>query len=139
MPFPALSTGYFNKYERKSKWLEYILPISSISVKVERLRKKGKTVTPSMKLQAKGEIAYMTTACLRLSSSLVIRWLRARRLPFRRAKDTNMMRKIYQSPLLNDKNAFKKSVYIYMKNYFPDFSCTRMCVYGRYAPGFYNL
>ena len=22
MPFPALSTGHFNKYERKCKWLE---------------------------------------------------------------------------------------------------------------------
>ena len=38
-------------------------------------------------------------------------WLRARRLPFRRAKDTIIMRKIYQSPLLNDKNSFRKSVY----------------------------
>ena len=31
--------------------------------------------------------------------------------------------------------------YVYKKNYFPDFSCThqRMCVYERYAPGFFNL
>ena len=58
----------------------------------------------------------MTAAqCLRLSSSLVTRWLRARRLPFRRAKDTNKMRKIYQPPLFNDKNAFRKSVNIYKK------------------------
>ena len=35
MPFPALSTGHFNKYERKSKWLEYILPISNVVVKVQ--------------------------------------------------------------------------------------------------------
>ena len=62
----------------------------------------------------------MTAACLRLSSFLVTRWLRARRLPFRRAKDTNIRRKIHQPPLFNDKNAFRKSVYIY-KNYFPDF------------------
>ena len=116
-PFPALSTGHFNKYERKCKWLKHILPISSVVVKVQCSRKKGKTVTPS---------------CLRLSSSLVTRWLRARRLLFRRAKDTNTMRKIYQLPLFNDKNAFRKSVYMY-KNYFPDFSCThaRMCVCGR--------
>ena len=67
------------------KWLEYILPISSVVVKVECLRKEGKTVTPSRKLQANGEIACMTTACLLLSSFLVIRWLRARRLPFRQA------------------------------------------------------
>ena len=60
----------------------------------------------------------MTAACLRLSSSLMIRWLRARRLPFRRAKDTNIMRKIYQPALFNDKNAFRESVYIY-KKYFP--------------------
>ena len=117
MPFPALSTGHFNKYEIKYKWLEHILPISSVVVKVQCSRKKGKTVTPS---------------CLRLSSSLVTRLLRARRLLFRRAKDTNTMRKIYQLPLFNDKNAFRKSVYMY-KNYFPDFSCThgRMCVCGR--------
>jgi len=60
MPFPASSTGHFNKYERKSKWLEFILPISNVVVKVRSLRKKGKTVTPSRKLQAKGEIACMT-------------------------------------------------------------------------------
>ena len=35
---------------------------------------------PSRKLQAKGEIACMTAACLRLSSSLVICWLRAGRM-----------------------------------------------------------
>ena len=118
MPFPALSTGHFNKYERKCKWLEHILPISSVVVKVQCSRKKNKTVTPS---------------CLRLSSSLVIRWLRARRLLFRRAKDTNTMRRIYQLPLFNDKNAFRKSVYIYTKTIF---SCTHghMCVCGRYTP-----
>ena len=119
MPFPALSTGHFIKYERKCKWLEYIVPISSVVVKVLWLRKKGKTVTPSRKLQAKGEIACMTAACLRLSSSLVTRWLRARRLPFKRAKDTNIMRKIYQPPLFNDKNAFRKSVYLSVYLYFP--------------------
>ena len=27
MPIPVLSTGHFNKYERKNKWLEYILTI----------------------------------------------------------------------------------------------------------------
>ena len=66
MPFPALSTGHFNKYERKSKWLEYILPISNVVVKVQCLRKKGKTVTPSRKLQAKGKIACMTAVSPRL-------------------------------------------------------------------------
>ena len=45
-PFPALSTGHFNKYERKCKWLKHILPISSVVVKVQCSRKKGKTVTP---------------------------------------------------------------------------------------------
>ena len=134
MPFPALSTGHFIKYETKCKY--------SVVVKVQWLRKKGKTVTPSRKLQAKGEIACMTAACLRLSSSLVTRWLRARRLPFRRAKDTNIMRKIYQPPLFNDKNAFRKSVYLSVYLYFPaDFQlyARRMCVYGRYAPGCHNL
>ena len=66
MPFPALSTGHFNKYERKSKWLEYILPISNVVVKVQCLRKKGKTVTPSRKLQATGKIACMTAVSPRL-------------------------------------------------------------------------
>ena len=36
---------------------------------------------------------------------------KARRLPFRRAKYTIIMRKIHQSPLFNDKNSFRKSVY----------------------------
>ena len=66
MPCPALSSGHFNKYERKSKWLEYILPISNVVVKVQCLRKKGKTVTPSRKLQAKGKIACMTAVSPRL-------------------------------------------------------------------------
>ena len=66
MTFPALSTGHFNKYERKSKWLEYILPISNVVVKVQCLRKKGKTVTPLRKLQAKGKIACMTAVSPRL-------------------------------------------------------------------------
>ena len=69
MPFPALSTGHFNKYERKSKWLEYILPISNVVAKVQCLRKKGKTVTPLRKLQAKGKIACMT-AVLEIIASL---------------------------------------------------------------------
>ena len=69
MPFPALSTGHFNKYERKSKWLEYILPISNVVVKVQCLRKKGKTVTPSRKLQAKGKIACKTAASLLVSTA----------------------------------------------------------------------
>ena len=123
MPFPALSTGHFNKYERKCKWLEHILPISSVVVKVQCSRKKSKTVTPS---------------CLRLSSSLVIRWLRARRLLFRQAKDTNTMRRIYQLPLFNDKNAFRKSVYIY-KNYFQLYARTYVRLWTLYARGFYNL
>ena len=122
-PFPALSTGHFNKYERKCKWLKHILPISSVVVKVQCSRKKSKTVTPS---------------CLRLSSSLVTRWLRARRLLFRQAKDTNTMRKIYQLPLFNDKNAFRKSVYIY-KNYFQLYARTYVRLWTLYAPGFYNL
>ena len=67
--------------------------------------------------------------CLRLSSSLVTRWLRARRLPLRRAKDTNIMRKISQPPLFNDKNAFRKSVYIYKKLFSSRYSTvrTRVC------------
>ena len=117
MPFPALSTGHFNKYERKFKWLEHILPTSSVVVKVQCSRKKSKTVMPS---------------CLRLSSSLVIRWLRARRLLFRRAKDTNTI------PLFNDKNAFRKSVYVY-KNYFQLYARTYVRLWTLYAPGFYNL
>ena len=116
-PFPALSTGHFNKYERNCKWLKHILPISSVVVKVQCSRKKGKTVTPS---------------CLRLSSSLVTRWLRARRLLFRRAKDTNTI------PLFNDKNAFRKSVYVY-KNYFQLYARTYVRLWTLYAPGFYNL
>ena len=116
-PFPALSTGHFNKYERKCKWLEHILPTSSVVVKVQCSRKKSKTVMPS---------------CLRLSSSLVIRWLRARRLLFRRAKDTNTI------PLFNDKNAFRKSVYVY-KNYFQLYARTYVRLWTLYAPGFYNL
>ena len=54
MKFPALSTGHFNKYERKSKWLEYIVPISNVVVKVQCLSKKGKTVTPS-RITSKGQ------------------------------------------------------------------------------------
>ena len=41
MPFPTLSTGHFIKYERKCKWL-YILPISSVVVKVQWLRERVK-------------------------------------------------------------------------------------------------
>ena len=67
MPFPALSTGHFNKYERKSKWLEYILPISNVVVKVQCLRKKGKTVTPS-RITSKGKDSLYDS---RLSSSLL--------------------------------------------------------------------
>ena len=67
MPFPALSTGHFNKYERKSKWLEYILPISNVVVKVQCLRKKGKTVTPS-RITSKGQDSLYDS---RLSSSLL--------------------------------------------------------------------
>ena len=59
MPFPVLSTGHFNKYERKCKWLEYILLISSVG----------------NHKQTKGEIACMTAVSLRLSckTSLVMR------------------------------------------------------------------
>ena len=35
MLFSALFTGHFKKYERKCKWLEYILPISNVVVKVQ--------------------------------------------------------------------------------------------------------
>ena len=75
MLFPVLSTGHFNKYERKCQWLGCILPISSVAVKVQCLREKGKTMTPSWKSQAKGEIACMTAVSLRLSceKSLVMR------------------------------------------------------------------
>ena len=72
MPFPALSTGHFNKYERKSKWLEYILPISNVVVKVQCLRKKGKTVTPSRKLQATGKISCMIAVSPRLYCEISI-------------------------------------------------------------------
>ena len=49
--------------------------ISSVAVKVQCLREKGKTVTPSWKSQAKGEIVCMTAVSLRLSceTSLVMR------------------------------------------------------------------
>ena len=141
MQFPALSTGHFNKYERKSKWLEYILPISDVVLKVQC--KKGKTVTPSRKLQAKGEIACMYDS--RLSSSLLRNipsdsLTKGEAFTLQTGKRHQYKARFYQSPLFNDKNAFRKSVYIY-KYYFPDFSCThrRMCVYGRYAPGFFNL
>ena len=67
MPFPALSTGHFNKYERKSKWLEYIVPISNVVVKVQCLSKKGKTVTPS-RITSKGQDSLYDS---RLSSSLL--------------------------------------------------------------------
>ena len=52
---------------------EYILPISDVALKVQC--KKGKTVTPSRKLQAKGEIACMTAVSPRLycETWLVIR------------------------------------------------------------------
>ena len=88
----------------------------------------------------RGNYKHLRARHRRLSSSLLrnipslIRWLRARRLPFRRVKDTNIMRKIYRSPLFNDKNAFRNI-------YFSVLSCThgRMCVFGRYAPGLYNL
>ena len=67
MKFPALSTGNFNKYERKSKWLEYIVPISNVVVKVQCLSKKGKTVTPS-RITSKGQDSRYDS---RLSSSLL--------------------------------------------------------------------
>ena len=35
MLFSALFTGHFKKFETKCKWLEYILPISDVVVKVE--------------------------------------------------------------------------------------------------------
>ena len=35
MLFAALSTGHFSKYERKCKWLEYMLPISNVFGKVQ--------------------------------------------------------------------------------------------------------
>ena len=66
-PFPALSTGHFNKYERKCKWLEHILPISSVVVKVQCSRKKGKTAIMSASLLvssdslAKGETFTLQT------------------------------------------------------------------------------
>ena len=67
--FPALYTGHFNKYERKCEWLEYIiLLISSVVVKVQCLREKGKTVMPSRKLQAKGEREGDKSASLLVSS-----------------------------------------------------------------------
>ena len=71
----VLSTGHFSQYERKCKWLEYILPISSVVIKVQCLRKKGKTVMPSRKLQAKGERPCMTAVSSRLycETSLVIK------------------------------------------------------------------
>ena len=35
MLFSALSTEHFEKYERKCKWLVYVLPISDVVVKVQ--------------------------------------------------------------------------------------------------------
>ena len=48
------------------------------------------------------------------------------------------MRRIYQLPLFNDKNAFRKSVYVY-KNYFQLYARTYVRLWMLYAPGFYNL
>ena len=68
MPFPVLSTGHFNKYERKCKWLEYILPISSVVVKVQCLREKGKNCDAIMEIISKGRDSLYDS---RLSSSLL--------------------------------------------------------------------
>ena len=44
MLFPASSTGHFNKYERKCKWLEYILLISNVvnSDAIEEITSQGR-------------------------------------------------------------------------------------------------
>ena len=84
-----------------------------LSLRYSVYGKKVKTVTPSWKSQVKGEIACMTAVSLRLSckTSLVMR-SEKRRLLLTRAKDINIMRKIYQSPLFNNENACRKSVCI---------------------------
>ena len=65
--------------------------ISSVIGKVQCLRKKGKTVTPSRRLQAKGVMSTLQMG-----------------------KGTNIMRKIYQSSRFNEKTAFRKSkIYMY--------------------------
>ena len=62
-----------------------LIYISSVIDKVQCLRKKGKTVTPSRRLHAKGETSTLQTS-----------------------KYTNIIRKIYQSSRFNNKNAFTK-------------------------------
>ena len=54
MLFPALSTGHFNKYERKCKWLEYILPISNVVVKVQCQREKNVNSDAMEEITSKG-------------------------------------------------------------------------------------
>ena len=68
MLFSALSTAHFEKYERKCKWLVYVLPISGVVVKVQCMLTERKVKQPSRKLQAKDEISSLYDSRLSLSS-----------------------------------------------------------------------
>ena len=92
-------------------WL-VILPISSFISKVQWLQKKGKQITRSRRLQAKGETPsilqrgkFVTTPWISTSLCLCMCWI---------------TRGLYQSSRFNDTNALWK-----LEKYFsPDFSCT---------------
>ena len=112
MLFPALSTGYFNKYERKCKWLEYILPISGVVDKVQCLRENGKRIT------SKGQDSLYDR---RYFSSLL------RNIPCDSLAKSNPL--TLQTGKIKDTNIMRT----YQKKNF------QMRVYGSYAPGFYNL
>ena len=108
----------------------YILPISSVNDgKVECKRKKDKTVTPSKRVHAKGETSTFQRGKLSynavninvlvlvyagaelLESSISRLSLLAGRLWNNkriREKNTNIIRKFYQSSRFNDKNPFRK-------------------------------
>ena len=116
MPFPAFSAGPFQQINTEKKTMfSCLFYISSVYryARYSIYRKKGKTVTPSRRLQAtaEGETSTLQTG-----------------------KYTKIMRKIYHSFRLNDKNAFRK---LEIYNYIFDISnCVdrRICVYGRYSP-----
>ena len=78
MLFSALSTGHFEKYERKCKWLVYVLPISDVVAKVQLMLTERKVKQPSTKLQAKDEISSLydsrlSPSSLRTETSLMMR------------------------------------------------------------------
>ena len=68
MPSPAFSAGHFQKIKTKKNAVINCLFYPSISSVVGKVRtvygKKGKTVTPSRRLQAKGEMCTLQTSKL---------------------------------------------------------------------------